>query len=194
MSTRSSISILKKDGSIDSIICHFDGTIRNNGVILFLHYQDKDKINELISHGNLEVLNKKISPINPEAHALNRERDVCYFHARELGSDKDIAHYKDFSDYIKRHPFQDFDYIYNEKKRAWFVLDLNLNLNLNPPGFQQFSLKKLVKQSYKKDEIKSPLVQDLESYLRDEQAKEKYNKIKKEIPKLKQQINIKIKI
>ena len=60
MSTRSRIGILNDDGTVDSIYCHFDGYISNNGKILQEHYTDPAKMAELIALGDISSLAAEI--------------------------------------------------------------------------------------------------------------------------------------
>ena len=52
MSTRSHIGIRNEDGSLDVIYCHWDGYPSYNGAVLFHHYQEPEKIRELIGLGD----------------------------------------------------------------------------------------------------------------------------------------------
>ena len=56
MSTRSRIAIEKQDGTVESIYCHFDGYLSNNGEILQNHYSTKDKMEKLIELGDISSL------------------------------------------------------------------------------------------------------------------------------------------
>ena len=51
MSTRSKIGILRKDGTVDHIYCHWDGYPEHNGCILYNDYNNINKINSLIKNG-----------------------------------------------------------------------------------------------------------------------------------------------
>ena len=53
MSTRSHIGIWNEDGSLDAIYCHWDGYPSYNGALLLHHYQDPEKIRELIALGDI---------------------------------------------------------------------------------------------------------------------------------------------
>lgn len=55
MATRSNIAIKNKDGTYDYVYCHFDGYLDNNGVILYDHYQDENKIRRLIDLGDMSA-------------------------------------------------------------------------------------------------------------------------------------------
>ena len=56
MSTRSNISIKRKNGTYDKIYCHSDGYLEYNGRILDTFYKDEQKINNLINLGDISVL------------------------------------------------------------------------------------------------------------------------------------------
>lgn len=59
MSTRSKIAIRRKDGSLQGIYCHFDGYLGYVGEILEKFYDTTEKVEELISLGNLTKLGFK---------------------------------------------------------------------------------------------------------------------------------------
>lgn len=65
MSTHASIAKLEKDGTVTSIYCHFDGDIDTVGRILVKHYETPEKIEELLSMGDVQSLGEKIEA--PEA-------------------------------------------------------------------------------------------------------------------------------
>ena len=56
MSTNSSIAAVLADGSVAQVFCHWDGGLTFNGKILFEHYTDLAKIDELLVKGNLSSL------------------------------------------------------------------------------------------------------------------------------------------
>ena len=67
MSTRSRIGIEFENGTVASIYCHWDGYPDNNGVILLEHYQDVEKIKQLIELGDISSLAPEIG----EKHDFN---------------------------------------------------------------------------------------------------------------------------
>ena len=62
MSTRSSIAIKRKDGTIESIYCHSDGYLEYNGALLNQYYKDPNKINNLINLGDISCLAMRVNP------------------------------------------------------------------------------------------------------------------------------------
>lgn len=84
MSTRSRIGILREDGKIESVYCHFDGYFDHVGKILFNHYQDKNKINELIKNGDLSSLAEEIGV---KHDFESKDYTQCKFYGRDRGED-----------------------------------------------------------------------------------------------------------
>lgn len=63
MATRSNIGIELSNGEVEFIYCHWDGYIENNGKILYNHYNDLSKIEELIDLGAISSLEPDIEDI-----------------------------------------------------------------------------------------------------------------------------------
>ena len=88
MATRSIIAKLDDKG-IQAIYCHNDGYLSNNGKILDQHYQDEDKVNELLAEGDISSLRDTIKDTtfyardrgeeNKEATNLNNETKLLEF-------------------------------------------------------------------------------------------------------------------
>lgn len=92
MSTRSYIVIEKKRESGEKfykgVYCHSDGYPSHNGQILFDHYQDRAKVEKLISLGDLSFLDERIEPTKGSGHNFEyseREAGVCVFYKRDRG-------------------------------------------------------------------------------------------------------------
>ena len=60
MATRSTIAKLSKNGIIKAVYCHSDGYLGHVGKVLEEHYKDESKVDELLAHGDISVLNKNI--------------------------------------------------------------------------------------------------------------------------------------
>ncbi|TPR15028.1 hypothetical protein DY052_06265 [Apilactobacillus timberlakei] len=60
MSTNSMIIAKGEDGFYRGIYSHWDGYIEHNGAILQNHYNDLEKVNKLISLGNISSLEEKL--------------------------------------------------------------------------------------------------------------------------------------
>ncbi len=88
MSTRSFICKEQPDGSYYGVYCHSDGYLTYNGAMLLDHYSDAQKVDELLSFGDLSSLNEKIYPDPTRPHSFDfneRQEDVCVFYGRDRG-------------------------------------------------------------------------------------------------------------
>lgn len=125
MGTRSTISILKEDKSIEQIYCHWDGYFEHNGFLLQAYYKDKEKIKKLINYGDLSSLYKNIEPENKH-NFQNPEKDVCVFYMRDRGDiGCEARKYKNFEEFLKNGSFEEFDYVFKEKNSKWYYLENN---------------------------------------------------------------------
>ena len=59
MSTRSVIGILNEDKTVNSVYCHFDGYPEHNGYFLKKYFDTTEKVNNLISGGDISQLASK---------------------------------------------------------------------------------------------------------------------------------------
>lgn len=75
MSTRSHTGIWNEDGSLDVIYCHWDGYPSYNGALLLHHYQDPEKIPELIALGDISLLAESVKPAEGE-HPFEKRATV----------------------------------------------------------------------------------------------------------------------
>lgn len=102
MATRSSISILNDDGSVDSIYCHFDGYQSGVGKILNDHYNTIEKAKELISKGDASYIKSTIAE--------------CKFYT-SMGEDLKIHHFSSIQGFNYSDMKQQFNYIF--KNGEW---------------------------------------------------------------------------
>ena len=111
MGTRSEIGIVKDDGSIESIFCHYDGYISGVGATLLEFYNTKEKIMALMKCGHLCGLGACPSECIREDWATN----VPNFYFKKLG--KDFYGKGSDDNGIGR----DFSYLYFFKDGEWMV-------------------------------------------------------------------------
>jgi hypothetical protein len=117
MATRSTIALEFADGTVGQIYCHWDGYISNNGRILFEHYQDPFKVQELIDLGDLSTLGYNIG----QKHGFGEVTQDCTFYGRDRGEDGVAARYfTDFQDYLAHHQYEEYEYILRKDGR-WYV-------------------------------------------------------------------------
>lgn len=125
MSTNSSITILTQGPIADeykSVYCHYDGYLSYNGAILNEHYNTAEKVEELISHGDMSILGEKIDPDPSREHSFDkRQDDVCVFYHRDRGekweSVKPLEVFSEKECYIKNE--QEYNYLFKDGKWYW---------------------------------------------------------------------------
>lgn len=130
MATRSTIGILYEDGKIDYIYAHWDGYPSHNGRILLEHYKDTQKVKDLISLGDVSILDKEIS--KPEGHSFEkRVKGYTIFYGRDRG-EKGCEP----STVFRKHSMQNqvYAYLFDVNKGTWLY------------AYEQGSFKCLTKQ------------------------------------------------
>jgi hypothetical protein len=105
MSTRSRIAIEKQDGTVTSIYCHFDGYISGNGEILQNHFQDREKVEQLIALGDISSLESDI--------------DETIAYARDRGEDLNQKQHNDVEDFFSG-DIEEYGYLFT-KDNKWLV-------------------------------------------------------------------------
>lgn len=100
MSTNSSISIKIKD-KYQSQYCHWDGYITGVGRYLFENYNTKEKVEELLSYGDLSSISDTINS--------------CVFYHRDKNEALNIGTLEDLP-----YNSQEFDYVYEDEN--WFIM------------------------------------------------------------------------
>jgi hypothetical protein len=60
MATRSYIGKLNPDNTVSYIYCHYDGYLKHNGEVLNEHYTTEQKIDDLLSLGDISFLDEEI--------------------------------------------------------------------------------------------------------------------------------------
>ena len=112
MSTRSYICKENKDGTYTGIYCHSDGYLTYNGAMLVDHYNDRDKVDKLISLGDLSILYPNIDPDPELPHSFeDRQDDVCVFYGRDRG-EKDTEAKEVDLDNINSDHWIEYCYVY----------------------------------------------------------------------------------
>lgn len=115
MATRSTISIKTGKDTFQTVYSHWDGYPSHNGAILLEHYQDEDKIKQLIAYGDVSILAENIEPDQDKPHDFDDRQDgVCLFYGRDRGEDgiKTRTHKGDVNE------GEEFDYLFKDGK--WY--------------------------------------------------------------------------
>jgi hypothetical protein len=127
MSTRSNIARQNADGTIDYIYCHSDGYLSHNGSILLSHYQDAEKVDQLIALGDLSFLAPEIGG----KHSFeDRNYDVCMAYGRDRGEIGTEARKAERLDKYIAQDTEEFCYIYTKDGEWVYRSYSNPNLHL----------------------------------------------------------------
>lgn len=125
MSTHCSITICKGKGRktvLRSVYCHNDGYLQYTGLILLEEYSSEEKVEKLVSLGDLSSLGESIEP-NPErVHTFDeRQEDVCVFYHRDRGEDWEYVktlECKTIEEVYERNK-QEYNYLFKDGKWYW---------------------------------------------------------------------------
>lgn len=182
MATRSTISILKKNGEVRSVYCHWDGYPSNNGVILLVHYEEPKKVNQLFKLGDISSLGKHISPVEGEE---TPEDKVTQFYGRDR-NEKNVSAKKfaNLEEYATKADFQEYDYLFDETKKKWFLYD--------PHEYKLKDLSVAVEEV--KEDISPGLKQDYEFFIKEKEIQANFNQIKKSVKSKKESVAKKMKV
>ena len=138
MGTRSTIALEYADGTVDMVYCHWDGYIEHNGRILFEHYKDPFKVQQLMDMGDLSSLGPVIGEQRPFCPAYSEKDPVkraeldaaydaannagwCTFYGRDRGEQNISARrFPNFEMYRLSHQYEEYDYILRTDGN-WYV-------------------------------------------------------------------------
>ena len=104
MATRSYIGKVNQDQTISSVYCHWDGYPSHNGKILLQNYETDDKVDSLLSKGDLSVLGETI--------------DTCSFY-----QDGSIGEYSNINMFFDRGKNCWIEYYYLYDNGYWKCFD-----------------------------------------------------------------------
>lgn len=125
MSTHAIIALDLKTGneSVDcaAIYCHNDGYPSYLYHMLNNHYNDLDRVLDLISCGDASIIKKRLVPSENSGHSFsNPEKDVCIFYHRDRGDTWDEAAVAIFKK-EQLLSLKGCDYIYIFENNAWHL-------------------------------------------------------------------------
>ena len=58
---RNLICVETEKGQYEGVVCHDGGALQKNGELLIKHYNNREKVKELLSHNNIDFLGKSIN-------------------------------------------------------------------------------------------------------------------------------------
>jgi hypothetical protein len=125
MGTRSRIGVMQGN-ECKSVYCHWDGYLSHNGAILQEHY-DSEKINHLVSLGDLSTLCPEIGEKHPfsqynvpEADRVNYD-NWCTFYGRDRDeTDTDFKVTNTFAEFLELVDNCGAEYFYIMKDGVWY--------------------------------------------------------------------------
>lgn len=86
MSTRSKISVKINDSTFKTIYCHWDGYLKGVGETLLHHFTSLEKINELMSLGDVSSLKEDVIVRYNINHTFdNPDENTTVFYGRDRG-------------------------------------------------------------------------------------------------------------
>ena len=125
MATRATIAKLDDKGVL-AIYSHSDNYLAHTGKILDQHYQDEDKVDELLSHGDVSIINENIGvKLDFMDYKSFHENKQCRFYGRDRGEDRKAEVLKDETELIEFATEKcGAEYIYMFAYGHWYVYDV----------------------------------------------------------------------
>ena len=125
MATRAIIAKLDDNG-VKAIYNHSDGYLEHAGKILDQHYNTEEKVDELLSYGDVSIIRENIG-VKLDFNDLKSfyENKQCRFYARDRGEKYTQAEQlKDENELIEFSKGCDVEYIYMFAYGSWYVYDI----------------------------------------------------------------------
>ena len=115
----------QKDGSYKSIYCHWDGYPEYNGKILYENYNEKKKVEKLISLGDISSLDEEIEPDYRFEHCFsNRQDGITLAYHRDRGEKLNIRIDKNINELINYLSNSMEEYLYVYDNGVWKFADI----------------------------------------------------------------------
>jgi len=126
MATRAIIAKLDDKG-VKAIYNHSDGYLEHAGRILNEHYRDENKVDELLAHGDVSIIDENIGvKIDFNDYKTRYANKQCKFYMRDRGEKyKHAEQLKDETELIEFSSNCDVDFIYMFAYGYWYVYDIH---------------------------------------------------------------------
>ncbi len=112
MATRSRIAIVKENGNVESVYCHWDGYPEGVGKTLVEYFNTKEKIEKLIALGSISALHETIEP-KTDKHSFDTPEEGCTIaYHRDRGEDLEITKHAALSSWQYKPRRQEWNYIF----------------------------------------------------------------------------------
>ena len=122
MATRSRIGLMLEDGTVKHSYCHFDGYPNGVGHTLVENYSEIEKVEELLSFGDMSFLAPKVTPDG--IHNFNTpEKDVTVFYGRDRAETDVDSVITSMDEYHSVKYSSCIDYKYLFSGGHWFVYE-----------------------------------------------------------------------
>jgi hypothetical protein len=128
MATRSAIGFVEYDGTVTGVYCHWDGYPEYNGKILYHHYNNTEKVLELIEHGDISSLRPEIGDKHPfssfSGDLSSEQHDKLYgnmttFYTRDRGEKCPAKDFDSVTAFRSHYSDCDFFYLYDGKEWSY---------------------------------------------------------------------------
>ena len=126
MATRAIIAKLDDKG-VKAIYNHSDGYLEHAGRILAEHYKDESKVDKLLAHGDVSIIDENIGvKIDFNDYKTRYANKQCKFYMRDRGEKyKHATQLKDEKELIEFSNNCDVDFIYMFAYGYWYVYDVH---------------------------------------------------------------------
>lgn len=132
MSTNSGIHLLEK-GKLVSIYCHYDGYLEGVGTTLFEHYQDVEKVRQLVKLGDISILGEIPNPTTSEHSFSSPEAGVTVAYGRDRGETGVEAQVRTLKpknaesliQFLVKRPYGEYEYVYHAGEKKWYFADVD---------------------------------------------------------------------
>ena len=126
MATRAIIAKLDNKG-VKAIYNHSDGYLEHAGRILAEHYKDESKVDKLLAHGDVSIIDENIGvKIDFNDYKTRYANKQCKFYMRDRGEKyKQAEQLKDENELIEFSNNCDVDFIYMFAYGYWYVYDIH---------------------------------------------------------------------
>jgi hypothetical protein len=127
MGTRSRVGLMQKDGTVKHSYVQYDGYVDGVGITLAHHYDKIDKVEELLSFGDMSCLEEKIHPSGIHNFEIS-ENGVTLFYGRDRGESNVDAQVTTMEEFESVMFTTCIDYLYLFSEGKWFVKSLIDNI------------------------------------------------------------------
>lgn len=117
MSTRSTIAVQHRDGSVSQITCHWDGGLDGVGDTLLTHYNKLNAAEALVAGGAISRLGAYTDTAT--AHARGERLDVTVYYARDRGEPLRVKEYKSVDELLDVGDTAAYNYVFTDG--MWYV-------------------------------------------------------------------------